>query len=401
MNILLFSTVMHDAYFSSYQAEAKIKPNPSNQNFYSKLVKTFLIGNNVSVISKRPLVNGMFSKNSFDADFFAEKNLKFYYTKVQGNRSYKLLSETNEIVKTANKAIEDFVSKDFIIVVDSLNFTLVKAATKVAKKHNAKIVAMLTDNPSNLSRKHNFINNLLVKKVSNFDGFLSLTQGLANVFNSNKPSYIFDGLVTEETIGKGSPIIDYFYFAGSLYERYGVKDLIDAFHETNITSKLVIAGSGPLDKYIEKMSREDYRILYLSQVAKENNFAYMKNAIANINPRPLDTRLDDQSIPSKLLEYLSIGVPIISTKFHRFFGTFKDDVTWIDANGKDAIKEALERFVVSDINENKKKAITARRKVFEFYGLNVQAESINYFLASINSSTNDWVSFEIWKFSSK
>ena len=35
----LFTSAMIDQDFADYQNEAKIKPNPSNQNFYSKLIK--------------------------------------------------------------------------------------------------------------------------------------------------------------------------------------------------------------------------------------------------------------------------------------------------------------------------------------------------------------------------
>ena len=112
----------------------------------------------------------------------------------------------------------------------------------------------------------------------------------------------------------------------------------------------------------------------------------MRNSIANINPRPLDKKLDEESVPSKLIEYLSVGTPVISTKYPKLYSLFKDDVTWIDGNDQLSMKIALESYDFSKQEEHLKKAATARRKVFEFYGLNVQAESINHFLAEINSS---------------
>ena len=136
------------------------------------------------------------------------------------------------------------------------------------------------------------------------------------------------------------------------------------------------------------MAESDYRILYLSQLSKEKNTAYLRNSIANINPRPLNAKLDRESVPSKLLEYLSIGTPVISTKYPKFYGLFKDDVTWIDGNDVESLRIALESYDYANQEKYLKKAATARRKVFEFYGLNVQAESINHFLAEINSLSN-------------
>ena len=140
---------------------------------------------------------------------------------------------------------------------------------------------------------------------------------------------------------------------------------------------------------MEKFVFDNIKVKYFRGFIKEKNIAYMRNSIANINPRPLDPKMDNESVPSKLLEYLSIGTPVISTKFPKLFSTFKDDVTWIEGNSVEDIKFALENYEVPNQEEYLKKAATARRKVFEFYGLNVQAESIDYFLAEINSSTNN------------
>ena len=389
MNVLVFSSAMREKDFSLYQEEAKIKPNPSNQNFYYKLIKALAINNNVSVVSHRPLVKGMFKRGYLESDTVMDGNIKFYYTNNRTDKSFKLFQEKKSIEKIAKQAIEDFMSEDFIIVTDTLRMNLLKAAKKVAKSYNVKIVGMLTDNPFNLSSGSTFIKEYLVKQGADLDGYLSLTHGLVSIYNDHAPSYVFEGLVSEEKEGMKDPIFNYFYFGGSLHERYGVKTLVDAFHNSNIKAKLVIAGSGPLDSYIEQLSEDDYRILYLNQLSKEKNIAYMRNSIANINPRPLDLKMDNESVPSKLLEYLSVGTPVISTKFPKLYSTFKDDVHWIDGNTLDAMKIALESYNIANQEEYLKKAATARRKVFEFYGLNVQAESIDHFLAEVNSSTNN------------
>ena len=80
MNVLVFTSAMIDSDFASYQEVAKIKPNPSNQNFYSKLIKTLAIRNNVSVVSHRPLVKGMFKQNAVFSDFAIDGKTKYYYT---------------------------------------------------------------------------------------------------------------------------------------------------------------------------------------------------------------------------------------------------------------------------------------------------------------------------------
>lgn len=389
MNVLIFTSAMVESDFALYQNDAKIKPNPSNQNFYNKLIRSISLRNNVSVISHRPLVKGMFKTKVFEKEQNKEGNATFYYTHIEASKVYKLLREQNEIINTAHKAIEDFHSNDFVIVTDTLRLSVLKAARKIADEFNVKIVGMLTDNPNNLSIKRKDYVRQLRRITKSLDGYLSLTDGLVQLYGGYKPSYIFEGLVDSPDVFKKDPIYGYYFFAGSLYERYGVKTLVDAFHESNVKTKLIVAGSGPLAKYIEHLSYDDYRILYLPQLPREKILGYERNALLNINPRPLDPKLDNESVPSKLLEYLSNGVPVLSTKFPKLYGTFKDDVYWIEDSSLEGIKKALEDFATVDINEANKKAYTAKMKAFEFYGLEVQAESINHFLTAINSSTND------------
>ena len=135
MNILIFSSSMPEGMFSSYQDQALIKPNPSNQNFYNRLIKALALNNNVSVISHRPFVKGMFRRKALESDMVMDGNVKYYLTQIRGERFYKLFQEKFAITKAAKQAINDFVSNDFIIITDTLRLNLLKTAKKVAKKY--------------------------------------------------------------------------------------------------------------------------------------------------------------------------------------------------------------------------------------------------------------------------
>ena len=105
MNILVFSSAMRENDFSLYQEEAKIKPNPSNQNFYYKLIKTLSLNNNVSVVAHRPLVKGMFKRGYLESDTVIDGNIKFYYTNNKTDKTFKIFKEKQTIEKVAKQAI--------------------------------------------------------------------------------------------------------------------------------------------------------------------------------------------------------------------------------------------------------------------------------------------------------
>lgn len=386
MNIIVFTSAMVEEEFAKYQKEAHIKPNPSNQNFYDKLIKALSFKNNVSVVSHRPFVKGMFDDDFLQAKQTSDGKVKYFYTRLEATRSYKLFDEMEEIVASAEKAALDFANEPFVCVVDTLRINLVKGAIKFARKYNAKIVGVLTDNPANLSLiRRSYVKNVY-RNAQRLDGFLTLSNGLLRAFKvTEKPNYIFEGLVDEVPLIKKEPIGNYYFFGGSLYERYGVKRLISAFIESDIPEKLVIAGNGPLQDYIFQNTEKNLRILYLSQLPVAQIYGLEQNAIANINPRPFSKKMDDESVPSKLLEYLSSGVPTISTIHSKLYEIFKNDVYWIEDDTTTGIKAALNDFAKQDYEEMKKRAIAARVKVYEIYGLKNQGERITYFLTSISS----------------
>ena len=386
MNIIVFTSAMVESEFAKYQNEAIFKPNPSNQNFYSKLIKALSFKNNVSVVSHRPFSKGMFEDNYLERRQTSDGSVKYYYTRLEANRSYKVFEEADEVTYMGDKAAQDFPTGNFVVVADCLRVNLAKGALKFARKHGVKIVGMLTDNPLNLSSVKRSYARKVMKTASKFDGFLSLSNGLLRAFRVNsKPHYVFEGLVDETIETKKQPIGNYYFFGGSLYERYGVKTLIHSFIESNIPEKLVIAGSGPLREYIFQNTEKNSRILYLSQLPKEKIYGLEQHSIANINPRPLIKKLDEESVPSKLLEYLASGTPTISTKHPALYEIFKDDVFWIEDDSASGIKRALNSFIIQDQAKMKKRATTARVKVYEIYGVKNQGERISYFLHSISS----------------
>lgn len=374
---------MIDSHFASYQEKARIKPNPSNQVFYSKLIRSLAITNKVVVVSHRPFKRGMFKQNYLINEESSSGKIKYFYTAIEGNAFYKLKKEEKEIINTSERAIKEFKGGDFIILSDTLRINLIKAALKIGVNHKTKVIGVLTHNPRNLSNINKLYANNLLNYVSRCDAFISVTQKLVDNINPQITSYVFEGLAQEEKGDKKNLMTKYFFFGGSLFEKYGVKNLVDAYHLSKCKNKLIIAGNGPLNKYIEKMTQLDPRILYIGQISKARWNSYAFNSVANINPRPTNEKLDKESVPSKLLDYLAIGNPTISSRHPLFFKKFKDDATWFDGNSITNLISTLENFEKAKTREELKKAKNAKEKVLKLYGLENQGELITHFLGTL------------------
>ena len=386
MNVIVLTSSMADADFNEFSRTARIKPNPSNQNFYNKLIKSLSFYNNVSVLSLRPFVKGMFDDDYLDSRDGNDGTIKYYYPYIKASKSFKVSKQTEEIMGTFDRLVTEQGYKSFILVVDTLRYSLLKATKEIVKKYNCKVVGVVTDNPSNLSGASPSYISAIKRLTSNFDGYIALTESLNRVINIKKrPSLITEGIVEDIEESPKLPIGDYLFFGGALYDRFGVRRMLDAFHKSNSNYKLVIAGSGEVAKYIYDLCEKDRRILYLGLLDKDTLYKLEQHAVMNINPRPYDWKLDRESVPSKLLEYFASGAPVMSTKHSKLQEAFYNSAIWLEDDSEKGLQRAIESLDTMDHEELKKRAITARVKVYELYGLRSQGESFTHFINSINS----------------
>ncbi len=380
MNVIVLTSAMIDDDFNQYAKIAKVKPNPSNQNFYSKLIKALSYYNHVSVLSLRPFVKGSLMDEYLETKVAVEGTVHYYYPYIKDGLTFKLFKKQSVILESIRQLIEDQHYEEFVVVVDTLRFSLLKVATKLKKLYKCKVVGVLTDNPANLSGVKNSYIRAIKSNSNNFDGYIALTEQLNKIFNpKKKPYYLMGGLVEDVEPMKGLLIQDYLFFGGALYERYGVKRLVDGFHRSSSHYKLVIAGHGDLTHYIENMARKDNRILFIGQLPKREMYRLEQNAHFNINPRPYSFKLDKESVPSKLLEYFASGTPTITTLHTTLKFEFPEEAIWLNEDTEAGFEKAIDQLDRHDYQELKKYASTARLKVFELYGLKNQGEGITMF----------------------
>lgn len=94
--------------------------------------------------------------------------------------------------------------------------------------------------------------------------------------------------------------------------RYGIKDLVDSYIKADFSDiSLVICGDGNERKYVELASMENKNIIYLGQVSRTVGVSLQMKALALINPRPNSDAFTKYSFPSKIIEYMQSGRPVV------------------------------------------------------------------------------------------
>jgi len=103
------------------------------------------------------------------------------------------------------------------------------------------------------------------------------------------------------------------FYSGVLNQYGGVDLLLEAFGLIKDPStRLWICGKGDNSK-LRRMIRTDSRIKFFGCVPEEKLRELSRQAWVMINPRSIDVRDSLNNFPSKLLEYLSYGKPVVST----------------------------------------------------------------------------------------
>ena len=182
-----------------------------------------------------------------------------------------------------------------------------------------------------------------------------------------------------KTVKKNMPAdqIDVQVHKQGLYEKYGLKTLIDAFMSIDIKDvTLSLFGNGPLVPYIIECCKKDNRIHYYGVLPNEKIVEEEMKATILVNPRPINEEFTLYSFPSKNMEYMVSGTPVLTTKlpgmpteYYKYVYLFQDT----SING---FKHDLVRVLSIPEEELKNKGILAKEFVLSNKNNIVQARRI-------------------------
>ena len=132
-------------------------------------------------------------------------------------------------------------------------------------------------------------------------------------------------------------------YAGGLHETYGIKLLVDAIVglNSNIPIQLLLYGKGDQVDYIKEKSLSDSRIKYMGFCETDELVPALLNSDLLVNPRPSHQEFATLSFPSKLIEYLYTGIPVLTTRIKSIPADYEEHFFYIDDESVTGIQDAL------------------------------------------------------------
>lgn len=164
------------------------------------------------------------------------------------------------------------------------------------------------------------INNLSIDKcMKRVNRFVLLTEAMKEPLKvGNRPYVVVEGISTFKTLEKArNKFLDKkaVLYAGSLNKQFGIDVLIEAFEQIpNEDYELWICGGGDYQEQVKQAVARDCRIKFLGFLTKDKVLELQSKSTVVVNPRQNIGEYTKYSFPSKTMEYLLSGVPVVAYK---------------------------------------------------------------------------------------
>jgi len=270
------------------------------------------------------------------------------------------------------------------VIVYSVHVPFMLAGLILARIYNIACIGVWTDPPAVRTQREGAIK----AKLRNLEYILSkhlmrrfskvvvVAERLAIDFAPGKQYMVMEGItdVNEVSVHSGGCSNSHhglvkFVYTGSLDARYGIRSLVEGFRLLqNVNCILEIYGKGELEAELKKLSGSFDNVTYKGYIPNERILLVQRNADFLVNPRPNTDGFVKYSFPSKILEYMLSGTPIITTILSGMPEVYRHLVVPLDSCSPVHIAQVLDQAVRMSSDERRELA----KKAFDF------VQSINY-----------------------
>lgn len=140
-------------------------------------------------------------------------------------------------------------------------------------------------------------------------------------------------------------------YSGTLARRYGILDLLAAFERMKDADiRLWICGFGDSSDAVVALARRDRRVRFFGELPREEVAGLQARAHVLVNPRPPGAEFTRYSFPSKTMEYLGTGRPVVMHALPGVPGEYLPYLITPPTPDGDGLERALRRAIdLSDV----------------------------------------------------
>jgi len=299
---------------------------------------------------------------------------------------------------SSKRQIKKLISKGTVIICNAMDEFLTYAAIDAARSKGVKICGVVTDVPGYTSGaegvaggiKGYLLRKLLKKSISSskqYDAYILLAEAMNSIVNPlHKPYIVIEGFsdarmkdVANTLEGKSQPKT--IMYAGGIHKEYGIKTLVDAFLRINPSDwRLLIYGMGNYRDDLLNVCKAHQNVIYKGGATNDVIVREQLRASLLVNPRPTKEEFVKYSFPSKTMECMASGTPLITTHLPSMPVEYYPYVYFFDDESTGGIAKALSYVLSLPIEKLHEKGSAAKSFVLNNKSNIKQAKKLINFL---------------------
>jgi glycosyltransferase involved in cell wall biosynthesis len=287
----------------------------------------------------------------------------------------KQLTRAIKIKKNVKKWIAES-GGNYTIIVYCLYQPFLSAIKKLPG--NVHVIAVVPDLPQfiDLSTKSSklisflrYLNNKKIyRDLNRVDAFAFVTEHMKGLLNiGDKPYTVIEGIAPYiESNNNYNAVNNHkiVFYAGTLNYKYGIQNLLSAFHEIEDPCYcLWICGTGEAANDVMKLCESDKRVTFYGHVNKAKVYELQSKATILVNPRTNEGEFTKYSFPSKTMEYMASGKPVVMYKLDGIPDEYDEYLYYVEDNSVEALKDKIAEVCAKPPEELRKFGIQAREWV--------------------------------------
>lgn len=223
---------------------------------------------------------------------------------------------------------------------------------------------------------------LQMKYTQAIDSFVLLTEAMKIPLNvGQRPFTVIEGIADAESYKdagiKGVKERKVILYTGTLHHQYGIMTLLQAFEMIQEPDyELWICGSGDAENDVKALAEIDQRIRFWGYVPKQTIYKLQEQATILVNPRTNEGEYTKYSFPSKTMEYMMSGIPVVMHKLHGIPDEYDPYLFYVEDNTAEALSKRMKEICELSEEERDAFGLTAREFVAGKKNARTQAEKI-------------------------
>lgn len=224
-------------------------------------------------------------------------------------------------------------------------------------------------------------NRMVYRYLRRIDRFVLLTEQMRTPLQvGDRPWLLMEGICTAQAGEIAGETERAILYAGTLHRQFGIGNLLKAFRQLEEPeAKLWLCGSGDAEEEIQALCKEDPRVTFFGFVDLETVAQLRSRAAVLVNPRTGEGEYTKYSFPSKTMEYMASGKPVVMHRLAGIPSSYDPYLFYPENNSPEALCHTLQ-YVLDHPAEAAEKGREAQAFVLESKSSTVQGRRVVEFL---------------------